>query len=151
MSGAPDTIRTCDLCLRRVALYPAELRAQCLAVQRPNESNPLGLCCDIVKPVLGGVLSHLAWQSRAHSPLRFELPTAIIGDLFPRFEVPWNGMKSGILAVARSRSLIAAARRLKVSAGNTAGFSVPSSEMACHGRWARPRWPRPAIWTRLGT
>jgi hypothetical protein len=33
-------------------------------------------------------------------------------------------MKSGILAVARSRSLIAAARRLKVSAGNTAGFSV---------------------------
>ena len=34
-----------------VALYPAELRAQCLAVQRPNESNPLGVCCDIVKPV----------------------------------------------------------------------------------------------------
>src|SRR5713101_3261192 len=49
--GAPDTIRTCDLCLRRMALYPAELRAQCLAVQRPNESNPLGVCCDIVKPV----------------------------------------------------------------------------------------------------
>ena len=24
--GAPDTIRTCDLHLRRVALYPAELR-----------------------------------------------------------------------------------------------------------------------------
>jgi hypothetical protein len=23
-----------------------------LAVQRPNESNPLGVCCDIVKPVL---------------------------------------------------------------------------------------------------
>src|SRR5882724_1470936 len=66
-TGAPDTIRTCDLCLRRVALYPAELRAQCLAVQRPNESNPLGVCCDIVKPVLGGVLSHLAWQSRTAS------------------------------------------------------------------------------------
>ena len=49
--GAPDTIRICDLHLRRVALYPAELRAQCLAVQRPNESNPLGVCCDIVKPV----------------------------------------------------------------------------------------------------
>jgi len=42
-------------------------------------------------------------------------------------------MKSGILAVARSRSLIATARRLKVSAGDTAGFSVPSSEMARHG------------------
>jgi hypothetical protein len=26
MIGAPDTIRTCDLCLRRAALYPAELR-----------------------------------------------------------------------------------------------------------------------------
>ena len=25
--GAPDTIRTCDLCLRRATLYPAELRA----------------------------------------------------------------------------------------------------------------------------
>ena len=55
-SGAPDTIRTCDLCLRRVALYPAELRAQCLAVQRPNESNPLGVCCDIVKPVFSTTL-----------------------------------------------------------------------------------------------
>ena len=28
-SGAPDTIRTCDLCLRRATLYPAELRVQC--------------------------------------------------------------------------------------------------------------------------
>src|SRR5262249_51218129 len=27
-SGAPDTIRTCDLCLRRATLYPAELRAR---------------------------------------------------------------------------------------------------------------------------
>lgn len=26
--GAPDTIRTCDLCLRRAALYPAELRVR---------------------------------------------------------------------------------------------------------------------------
>jgi acyl-CoA thioester hydrolase len=48
----------CDLCLRRVALYPAELRAQCLAVQRPNESNPLGVCCDIVKPVFGQIVYH---------------------------------------------------------------------------------------------
>jgi hypothetical protein len=30
--GAPDTIRTCGLHLRRVALYPAELRAHlCVA------------------------------------------------------------------------------------------------------------------------
>ena len=27
-SGSPDKIRTCDLCLRRAALYPAELRAR---------------------------------------------------------------------------------------------------------------------------
>ena len=26
ISGAPDRIRTCGLCLRRAALYPAELR-----------------------------------------------------------------------------------------------------------------------------
>ena len=30
-NGAPDRIRTCDLCLRRAALYPAELRVPCLA------------------------------------------------------------------------------------------------------------------------
>jgi acyl-CoA thioester hydrolase len=39
-------------------LYSAELRAQCLAVQRPNESNPLGVCCDIVKPVFSGIVYH---------------------------------------------------------------------------------------------
>ena len=27
-NGAPDTIRTCDLCLRRATLYPAELRVR---------------------------------------------------------------------------------------------------------------------------
>ena len=36
--------------------YPAELRAQCLAVQRPNETNPLGFCCDIVKSVFSTTL-----------------------------------------------------------------------------------------------
>jgi acyl-CoA thioester hydrolase len=29
-----------------------------LAVQRPNESNPLGFCCDIVKPVSGQIVYH---------------------------------------------------------------------------------------------
>ncbi len=29
--GAPDRIRTCDLCLRRAALYPAELRVLAVA------------------------------------------------------------------------------------------------------------------------
>ncbi len=29
-----------------------------LAVQRPNESNPLGLCCDIVKPVFSDIVYH---------------------------------------------------------------------------------------------
>ena len=39
--GAPDRIRTCDLCLRRAALYPAELRALCRTIV-PVE-NPTGL------------------------------------------------------------------------------------------------------------
>ena len=29
-----------------------------MAVQRPNESNPLGFCCDIVKPVFSGIVYH---------------------------------------------------------------------------------------------
>ena len=29
ISGAPGRIRTCDPCLRRAVLYPAELRARC--------------------------------------------------------------------------------------------------------------------------
>ena len=33
--GAPDRIRTCDLCLRRAALYPAELRV----LKRGAETN----------------------------------------------------------------------------------------------------------------
>ena len=63
-NGAPD------LCLRRVAVYPAELRAQCLAVQRPNESNPQGVCCDIVRPVFSGVVYHanyLRFMERART------------------------------------------------------------------------------------
>ena len=42
----------------RGALYPAGLGAECLAVQRPNESNPPGFCCDIVKPVFSGIVYH---------------------------------------------------------------------------------------------
>src|SRR4051794_6406412 len=33
-TGAPDTIRTCDLCLRRATLYPAELRVRCGSFSR---------------------------------------------------------------------------------------------------------------------
>ncbi|WP_426443108.1 YbgC/FadM family acyl-CoA thioesterase [Bradyrhizobium genosp. P] len=29
-----------------------------LAVQRPNENNPLGFCCDIVKSVFSGIVYH---------------------------------------------------------------------------------------------
>jgi acyl-CoA thioester hydrolase len=29
-----------------------------LAVQRPSESNPLGFCCDIVKPEFSGIVYH---------------------------------------------------------------------------------------------
>ena len=54
----PFCTKYLDTCLRRATLYPAELRAQRLAVQRPNESNPLGVCCDIVKPVFSGIVYH---------------------------------------------------------------------------------------------
>ena len=33
-AGAPDRIRTCGLCLRRAALYPAELRVRALPLKR---------------------------------------------------------------------------------------------------------------------
>jgi acyl-CoA thioester hydrolase len=37
---------------------PGLLLTYALAVRRPNESNPLGLCCDIVKPVFSGIVYH---------------------------------------------------------------------------------------------
>jgi hypothetical protein len=45
--GGPDTIRTYDLCLRRAALYPAELRVRAAAVisakPRPAQGGCSGL------------------------------------------------------------------------------------------------------------
>ena len=38
-SNTPDRIRTCDLCLRRAALYPAELRAQRVSSARNKPSS----------------------------------------------------------------------------------------------------------------
>jgi hypothetical protein len=35
-AGGPDTIRTYDLCLRRAALYPAELRVRAAVVLAPR-------------------------------------------------------------------------------------------------------------------
>ena len=60
--GAPDRIRTCDLCLRRAALYPAELRAhrRCLIsripLRRETPSRP-NLHIDRVRSGLGGLTS----------------------------------------------------------------------------------------------
>jgi hypothetical protein len=50
-AGAPDTIRTCDLCLRRATLYPAELRVQWGSFSRlagsgqPLPPSPARLIC----------------------------------------------------------------------------------------------------------
>jgi hypothetical protein len=94
-TGAPDTIRTCGLRLRRATLYPAELRAQCLAVQRPNESNPLGVCCDIVKPVF----SALSYDDIAPRDTITSL-----GDLFePPFEPRWSFLKMPLVAAVGRR------------------------------------------------
>ena len=38
INGAPDRIRTCDPCLRRAVLYPAELRALILAAAVPDDA-----------------------------------------------------------------------------------------------------------------
>src|SRR5690606_33899948 len=46
-NGAPDRIRTCDLCLRRAALYPAELRVPEAArniTERAGRGNSAGKC-----------------------------------------------------------------------------------------------------------
>src|SRR5258708_9865632 len=48
--GAPDKIRTCDLCLRRAALYPAELRVHAAGTGRTIAKGGLG-----VKPAAQGV------------------------------------------------------------------------------------------------
>ena len=55
---------------------PGRLLIHALAVQRPNESNPLGLCCDIVRPVLGGVLSHLAKTPSPSERIPLPAPTS---------------------------------------------------------------------------
>src|SRR5690606_8539848 len=39
-NGAPDRIRTCDLCLRRAALYPAELRVRWRALSKAGSAPP---------------------------------------------------------------------------------------------------------------
>ena len=42
-NGAPDKIRTCDLCLRRAALYPAELRVHAAGTGRTIAKGGLGV------------------------------------------------------------------------------------------------------------
>ena len=77
-TGAPGTIRTCDLCLRRAALYPAELRAlwrDCAApIYRmgrfPATAMAAYVLCDarnIGEGVYGGFLRGMA-GSFAHPP-----------------------------------------------------------------------------------
>ena len=57
--GAPDRIRTCGLCLRRAALYPAELRVH-LGVRAGAARSSAGAG---LPESLGAPLSELAlWQ-----------------------------------------------------------------------------------------
>ena len=50
LSGAPDTIRTCDLCLRRATLYPAELRVPARRRPRRGASTATALIADRPPP-----------------------------------------------------------------------------------------------------
>ena len=45
--GAPDTIRTCDFHLRRVALYPSELRARWGIARTALQSASFGCSCQL--------------------------------------------------------------------------------------------------------
>lgn len=67
-SGVPDTIRTCDFHLRRVALYPAELRA-------------LGNWQGYRKPLLQGnlKLSGCLEQSKLGANFSHIIPTSMVG------------------------------------------------------------------------
>ena len=55
-NGAPSTIRTCDLCLRRAALYPAELWVLLLCADTSESLGPTQM---------PGCLGGLKWQVRS--------------------------------------------------------------------------------------
>jgi hypothetical protein len=90
-TGAPDRIRTCDLCLRRAALYPAELRAP---TGRPIKQN---------EPATQSVV-RLEWHfstSQALLPASIgrcsaRCARALSGDRFRAREISW--MCSGVSA-----------------------------------------------------
>src|SRR5271155_2627477 len=56
--GGPDTIRTCDLCLRRAALYPAELRVRSRALVISASGPPAQAGLTGVHPLPPGAGGH---------------------------------------------------------------------------------------------
>ena len=62
ISGAPERIRTSDLCLRRAALYPAELRVRRAAFAASGTSNePLAVTDTSCRGRASSVVLHNAW------------------------------------------------------------------------------------------
>jgi hypothetical protein len=54
-NGAPDRIRTCDLCLRRAALYPAELRVH--PWRLAGRFSPEGSELSVARQLISGLLA----------------------------------------------------------------------------------------------
>src|SRR5436853_3550861 len=69
--GAPDRIRTCDRCLRRATLYPAELRARStgLSQRRSELMEPkAGRALSIAERPRSGNAARPGWLPRAVRP-----------------------------------------------------------------------------------
>jgi hypothetical protein len=76
LAGGPDTIRTCDLCLRRAALYPAELRVRAGGENTAGEALAQGA----LDPLGAGLTADAAPPPSSITRLR---PGSAAGDAGP--------------------------------------------------------------------
>src|SRR5271170_4422068 len=87
-NGAPDRIRTCDLCLRRAALYPAELRVPVTVLMTSARGwiqKRAGIC-KAVPPGLPPPVAMAGIKGRAVPPVR--PPPQSGGDADPEGLMP---------------------------------------------------------------
>ena len=143
-TGAPDTIRTCDLCLRRATLYPAELRVRWGSFSRlagPRQRGQgreaeIGTLSD--RFAVGTAKSHNAralCRGRSHCPRH---RTGCRGWTDRSSTVSWgNGSENFALfrslsAEQRAKTLEAMVRRDLVR-GRNAGGAGRSLGFAVHG------------------
>ena len=132
MIGGPDRIRTCDLCLRRAALYPAELRVPQGRGRTILESRGR------VNPLCGG-------SGTSGRGTRGEGPDARAGFARPL------GLPLGIPLGFKAPSAIVRARRHRSAAIHGRGTNARSGAVGLKKGRSRPRargwsactWGRP--------